>query len=73
VRGQKYSIYIYIYIYIFNNSKFTYIQTNYLSWLNRNFTHFILYTINKPLDLCDEISSIDTPDDGKEIMPKHVV
>jgi hypothetical protein len=21
----------------------------------------------------DEISSIDTPDDGKEIMPKHVV
>jgi hypothetical protein len=57
----------------FNNSKFIYIQTNYLSWSNRNLTHFILYTINKPLDLCDEISSIHTPDDGKEIMPKHVM
>jgi hypothetical protein len=25
------------------------------------------------LVLCDEISSVDTPDDGKEMMPKHVV
>jgi hypothetical protein len=41
--------------------------------VKRNLTHFKLYTINKPLVLCDEISSVDTPDDGKEMMPKHVV